>query len=151
MKNAGYEQLTLKLTRIEPITCGGGGPQGDVLAWMGAFFDPARDGEGFHLAVEGDGSTFVMTWYTYLDGKQVWMIGSGVRSGSRLVFENMVITSGANFGSEFDPADVVRETFGTITIDFSDCNNFTAAVDTVLPEFSDIMLDVTKIVAGSCP
>ena len=148
---AGYEQLTLKLTRIEPITCGGGGPQGDVLAWMGAFFDPARDGEGFHLAVEGDGSTFVMTWYTYLDGKQVWMIGSGVRSGSRLVFENMVITSGANFGSEFDPADVVRETFGTITIDFSDCNNFTAAVDTVLPEFSDIMLDVTKIVAGSCP
>ncbi len=148
---AGYEQLTLELTRIVPTTCGGGGAQGDALPWMGAFFDPARDGEGFHLAVEGDGSIFVMTWYTYLDGEQVWLIGTGTRDGDRLVFENMVITSGANFGSEFDPADVIRETFGSITADFSDCNNFTATVDSVLPEFSDIVLDVTKIVAGSCP
>ena len=148
---AGYEQLTLELTRIVPTVCGGGGPTGDAVPWMGAFFDPARDGEGFHLAVEGDGSTFVMTWYTYLDGKQVWLIGSGVRDGSRLVFENIVITSGAKFGSEFDPADVLREVFGTITADFSDCNNFTATVDATLPEFSDIVLDVTKIVPGVCP
>ena len=147
----GFEGLTLELTRIVPITCGGGGPQGVALPWMGAFFDPARNSEGFHLAVEGDGSTYVMTWYTYLDGKQVWMIGSATRDGSRLVFESMVITSGANFGSEFDPADVVREIFGTITIDFSDCNNFTAVVDAALPEFSDIVLDVTKIVPGVCP
>jgi len=148
---AGYEQLTLELTRIVPTTCGGGGPMGDALPWMGAFFDPARDGEGFHLAVEGDGSTFVMTWYTYLDGEQVWLIGSGTRDGSRLVFEQMVITSGAKFGSEFNPADVVREIFGSITVDFSDCNNFKATVDTILPEFSDIVLDVTKIIAGVCP
>jgi hypothetical protein len=147
----GFEMLTLELTRIVPTTCGGGGAQGDALPWMGAFFDPARDGEGFHLAVEGDGSIFVMTWYTYLDGEQVWLIGTGTRDGNRLVFENMVITSGANFGSEFDPADVIRETFGSITADFSDCNNFTATVDSVMPEFSDILLDVTKIVAGSCP
>jgi hypothetical protein len=148
---SGYEQLTLELTRIVPITCGGGGPQGDALPWMGAYFDSARDGEGFHLAVEGDGSVFVMTWYTYLDGKQVWIIGSGIRNGSRLVFTDMLITSGANFGSEFDPADVMREIFGTITADFTDCNSFTATVDSVLPEFSDIVLDVTKIVTGSCP
>ena len=148
---AGYEMLTLTLTHIVPTTCGGGGVKGDALSWMGAFFDPARDGEGFHLAVEGDGSTFVMTWYTYLDGEQVWLIGSGTRDGSRLVFEQMVITSGAKFGSEFNPADVVREIFGSITADFSDCNNFTATVDTILPEFSDIVLDVTKIVPGVCP
>ena len=148
---AGYEQITLTLTRIVPITCGGGGPQGDAVPWMGASFDPARDGEGFHLAVEGTGSTFVMTWYTYLDGKQVWIIGSGVRNGSRIVFAPMIITYGANFGSEFNQEDVVRETFGTVTADFSDCNNFTATVDTVLPEFSDIVLEVTKIVPGVCP
>ena len=118
---------------------------------MGAYFDPARSGEGFILAVEGDGSVFVMTWYTYLNGVQVWMIGVGTRNGDRVVFDEMSITSGANFGSEFDPADVISETFGTITLDFIDCNNFTATVDTVLPEFHDIVLDVTKIVAGFCP
>ena len=117
----------------------------------GTYFDPARDGEGFMLSVEGDGSVFVMTWYTYLDGEQVWLIGVGTRNGNRLVFEEMVITSGAKFGSEFDTADVIRENFGVITVDFADCNNFTAAVDSILPEFHDIVLDVTKIVAGSCP
>jgi hypothetical protein len=92
-----------------------------------------------------------MTWYTYLDGEQVWLIGSGVRNGSRLVFADMVITHGANFGSEFNPADVVREIFGTITADFSDCNNFKATVDSALPQFSDIVLDVTKIIPVACP
>ncbi len=148
----GYEELTLEMTRVVPVTCGGGGAMGSALPWMGAWFDPARDGEGFQLAVEGDdASTFVMTWYTYFNGAQVWMIGTGTRNGNTLVFDNMIITSGAGFGSEFDADDVIRETFGMITVDFSDCNNFTATVDSELPEFSDIELNVEKIVPGTCP
>jgi len=148
---AGFEEITLNLTRIIPTTCGGGGAQGDALAWMGAYFGPARDGEGFQLAVEGDGSIFVLTWYTYLDGEQVWLIGTGTRNGNQLTFDNMVITSGADFGSEFNPADVIREAFGTIILNFSNCNDLTAMVRPVLPEFGDIDLDVTKIVPGICP
>jgi hypothetical protein len=83
--------------------------------------------------------------------KQVWVIGAGAPDGNQIVFEPMIITSGANFGSEFNPADVVRRTFGKITADFSDCNNFIATVDSDLPEFSDIVLDVEKIVPGPCP
>jgi hypothetical protein len=146
----GYENLTLSLTRIVPTTCGGGGVQSDSLPWMGAYFDPNRDGEGFHLGVEV-GEVFVMTWYTYLNGQQVWMIGTGVREGQRVVFSDVVITSGASFGSGFDPADVVKEPFGQITVDFTDCNNFTATVNSQRPEFHNLVLDVTKIVAGSCP
>jgi len=41
--------------------------------------------------------------------------------------------------------------FGQILVDFSDCNNFTATVDSQRPEFHDLVLDVTKIVGGSCP
>lgn len=147
----GYEELTLQLTHVIPTTCGGGGAKGDSLPWMGAFYGPARDGEGFQLAAEGDGSVFVITWYTYLNGKQVWLIGAGSPDGDQIVFPDMIITQGADFGSGFDPADVVRETFGEIIVDFSDCNNFTATVDTVLPDFSDVVLDVTKIVPGDCP
>jgi hypothetical protein len=68
-----------------------------------------------------------------------------------VVFDNMVITSGTGFGSMFDPADVVRETFGEIIVDFTDCNNFTATVNPVLPQFHDLVLDMTKIVPGACP
>jgi hypothetical protein len=147
---SGYEGITLDLTRIVPTTCGGGGLQGDSERWMGAFYDPNRDGEGFHLGVEV-GEIFVMTWYTYLNGQQVWMIGTGTRNGQRVVFSDVVITSGAGFGSQFDPADVVKEPFGEIVVDFSDCNNFTAAIDSQRPEFQDLVLNVTKIVPGTCP
>jgi hypothetical protein len=116
---------------------------------MGAYLDPNRDGEGFHFGVEVNG-VFVMTWYTYLDGQPVWMIGTGMRNDLRVVFENMVITSGADFGSQFDPADVIREPFGEIIVGFTDCNKFTATVNTQLPEFHNLVLDVTKIVPGSC-
>ena len=146
----GYEAIALTLTRIVPTNCGGGGFQGDSLLWTGALYDPDRDGEGFHLGVEA-GEVFVMTWYTYLNGKQVWLIGTGVRDGQQIVFSNVVVTSGADFGSQFDPDDVVRTTFGSIVMDVADCNNFTATVDTVLPEFHDLVLNVTKIVPGACP
>jgi hypothetical protein len=145
----GYEALTLEFTRIVPTICGGGGVQGDDALWMGAFFNAARDGEGFHFGVEA-GSIYVMTWYTYLDGKQVWMIGTGVRDGNRVVFSDVVITYGADFGSDFDPTDVVREPFGEIIVDFSDCNNFTATVNSARPEFRDLVLGMTKIVPGAC-
>jgi len=146
----GYEDTTLELTRIIPATCGGGGAQGESLPWMGAYFDPDRDGEGFHFGVEV-GEIYVMTWYTYLNGQQVWMIGTGAREGQRVVFGNVVITSGTGFGSEFNPADVVRTPFGEIIVDFADCNRFTATIHSELPEFHDLVLDVTKIVPGACP
>ena len=146
----GYEEVTLDLTRIVPTTCGGGGVQGDSAAWMGAFFDPDRDGEGFHFGVEA-GEVFVMTWYTYLNGQQAWMIGTGTRDGQRVVFEDVVITSGAYFGSEFYPADVDKEPFGEIIVDFTDCNSFTATVNSQHREFHNLVLDVTKIVPGTCP
>ena len=85
-----------------------------------------------------------MTWYTYLNGLQVWMIGTGSRDGLRVVFENIVITSGADFGSQFDPTDVVKEHFGNIIVDF-------ATVNSQLPDFHNLVLDVTKIIPGTCP
>ena len=148
----GFEDYTLVLTRIIPVTCGGGGAQGSALPWMGSWFWPSRDGEGFQLSVEGDNAdVFVMTWYTYLDGKQVWMIGTGARNGNQLVFSEMVITSGTGYGPAFNPDDVIRETFGSITFDFTDCNNLIATVDSQLPEFSDITLDEIKILPLDCP
>jgi hypothetical protein len=145
----GYEAVTLEFTRIVPTTCGGGGVEIEEARRMGVYYDVARNGEGFHLGAEAD-SRYVLFWYTYLNGKQVWLIGEQVeREGNRVVFQ-MYITYGADFGSEFDPADVLLETFGEITIEFTDCNNFTATVDTVRPEFHDIELESTKIVPGAC-
>jgi hypothetical protein len=79
------------------------------------------------------------------------MIGTGTPDGQRAVFSDVVITAGTGFGSQFDPAEVVKEPFGEITVDFTDCNSFSATIDSQLAEFQDLVLDVTKIVPGACP
>ena len=78
-------------------------------------------------------------------------IGTGVRNGNLLVFDEMIITSGTGFGTAFNPDDVVRQVWGKITFDFTDCNNLIAIVDAQLPEFSDIGLDQIKLIPGNCP
>jgi hypothetical protein len=95
----------------------------------------------------------VLTWYTYLNGEQVWLIGTGVQSGNTIAFDDLVITSGAEFGPDFDPADVVREPWGSLVLEYSDCNNARATA-TPLPgqtAFEAFEVDVRKLVTGVCP
>ncbi|MEM9314198.1 MAG: hypothetical protein AAGA95_06185 [Pseudomonadota bacterium] len=92
--------------------------------WMsGLWFNPERDGEGFHLVVTDDASA-VVAWFTYNpDGGQAWVIGTANVIDSQLVFESLLITSGARFGSGFLSDEVVRETWGNLRIFFDDCDN----------------------------
>ena len=106
----------------------------------GNWFNPIRDGEGVQVSVEGDGSTFVLSYYTYLAGRQVWMIGAArpaPEGESRTLVFDLVQTDGADFGARFDPARVVRRTWGRVelTLDASDCNHAQLRVVPSLPEF----------------
>ena len=148
----GFEAIDLYLTKLVPGECGSGGVSPLNASFAGNWFDEARSGEGFQIAAEQNGGNLqVLTWYTYLNGEQVWMIGTGERDGNQTVFSDMQITEGADYGKDFDRADVVLTPFGTITFDFSDCNNASVTVRPELSEFEDIDLNVTKIVPGSCP
>ena len=72
-------------------------------------------------------------------------IGVGTLDGNRIDFEDLVITRGTGYGNDFDPSDVVRETWGRITLEFSDCNNAVMAVrplpsQTAFGQFVDIIV-----------
>ena len=96
----------------------------------GSWYDPQRNGEGFVVQVLSDESALV-TWFTYPaegePGRQAWLIGQGAVSGNRIVIDAMQRPAGATFGPDFDPADVVREHWGSLELTFTDCN--TAAAD----------------------
>jgi hypothetical protein len=98
-------------------------------SFSGAWYDPARDGEGFLLAVSGDDNPVAtLTWYTYTNdgsGNQLWIIGSAPVLGETAIFE-MFHTEGTSFGSDFTSADVSKPYWGQIRVDFSDCNNIKA-------------------------
>ncbi|MEM9533346.1 MAG: hypothetical protein AAGA23_20660 [Pseudomonadota bacterium] len=92
--------------------------------WMsGLWFNPDRDGEGFHLLVTDD-SQAVVAWFTFgVDGRQAWLIGTANVVGSELIFDSVLITRGARFGPGFSAQDVVREHWGDLRIFFDDCDH----------------------------
>lgn len=148
-----YPPIILVTTKVTRNNCGGSGPDSALLASQGTLFDPLRDGEGFQLALQGDTGIFVLTWYTYLNGEQVWLIGTGTQLGAQLVFDDLVITSGADFGADFDPNDVERTFWGSIIFQFIDCNNAIAFVTPMNGQeamFDQFEIQVRKLVTGTC-
>lgn len=92
-----------------------------------AWFDPARDGEGFMLEIL-DNNRAVMYWFTYnSEGEQDWYIAEGEIRGNRILFPALIQASGGIFGPDFDPEKVTRTIVGSASFIFSGCD--TGAMD----------------------
>ncbi len=138
--------------KIVPGPCNSGrmaSASGDTTV-IGNWFNPARDGEGIQVALEGDGATYVATYYTYLDGEQAWVIGTGRLDGSTISFDDMTLTGGADFGPAFNPADVTRTPWGQMVVDISDCSTAQVTFNSSLPAFAGFATEMVKIVQGPC-
>ena len=97
----------------------------------GTWWNAARSGEGFILdfGVPGDVLTLFGSFYTYDDeGKQVWLTAESTAINGTVATVNVFITSGAMWGDDFDPADVVRTLWGTGTFSFPGCDAGTVAL-----------------------
>lgn len=139
--------LNLRLQRVEPD------PDIEVTPvarhkYSGSWFNPEREGEGFIVEVldrpgpDGTGSEVVVFWFTYgHDGKQAWMVGTGDLVGREAEVE-FEITHGAAFGGGFDAADVVRERWGSMRLEFLDCNGAHAQY---AGEWGSGQLDLTRL------
>jgi hypothetical protein len=89
----------------------------------GAWFNPQRSGEGLLIEIL-DNDKALVTWYTYnFDRQQVWLIGVGDIVNNKITNIAMTITHGAIFGEDFLAADVIREAWGVVTLEFFDCNS----------------------------
>jgi hypothetical protein len=95
----------------------------------GMYYAVGRDGEGWQLTLgtANGGTTVVATWYTYDHGQQIWLLGVGTYAGLRSPVSLAISqTSGASFGSAFNPADVVQTPWGTATLHWTDCDHLRA-------------------------
>jgi Kelch motif len=101
----------------------------------GAWFVPSRSGEGWMLEELADGRT-VVYWFTYdPQGRQAWTIGIGQRSGNRVQIPDNQITGGARFGTAFDPNQVTLKRWGSLALEFLDCNRLDVTYDGALPGY----------------
>ena len=89
--------------------------------FSGAWFDAEHSGEGYIVEVLQDNHA-VVYWFTYAeDGSQRWLLGLGDVSNNSITVEQLMDTHGGRFGANFNPADVVFENAGSLTLSFLDC------------------------------
>lgn len=90
----------------------------------GTWVVPGEDGHGLFINMTEVNSSpvIVVSWYHYLNGQQIYLIGSAnYQPGAQSVTVPMIITSGSDFGDNFNQADVVRTDWGTLTFRFTTC------------------------------
>jgi hypothetical protein len=122
----GSGQIDLsRLSAIEGLDCND--PEGQMTsgnaALSGAWFNPARDGQGFIVEVV-DEADVLAYWFTYdTDGSQMWMLGLGRLDESSQAEITMQRSSGGNFGDRFDPAAIRLEDWGEVNLQFGECDD----------------------------
>jgi hypothetical protein len=106
------------------------------------------DGQGalINVAEVGGTSVFVVSWYAYLNGQQVWLLGSQpVPSNSTLITVPVQISNGTGFGANFVSGNVNRTNWGSLTFNFSSCNTGTMQYNSNLSEYGSGVLTLTRL------
>lgn len=92
----------------------------------GSYYDPARNGEGVLVEAGRVGARRVLflTWYTYADGLQRWIVGNAdYTSGATELAVPLLVTTGGLFGSAFNPTQVQWTSWGSATVSFPTCTS----------------------------
>lgn len=103
-------------------------------AQSGAYFDPARPGEGYFVEMLGDGRAWV-TFFSYqmaqdsihLDPpadirRPSWYFGTGDVMGNSIVVDKFFVPFGGVFGDAFNPDDITTFDGGDLSLVFSNCD-----------------------------
>ena len=102
------------------------GPYWPGPAVSGSWYDPNRNGEGLIVQYLPNGKALII-WFTYPPtgdaAEQAWLITDlGSVEGSTLKFSTVFQPRGGVFGDAFNPAAINNAVWGTMELEFSNCN-----------------------------
>lgn len=144
----GYEPLIQRPVRLTSVLACPGAKARDKnvqAEFSGSWFDRDHDGEGFIIEVIS-ADTAVVQWFTYDDkGNQFWIQGVGTIDGKTITVKEAFFTRGTAYGSGFDPDDVERVDWGTVTMVFDSCTRGSASYESLLAEFGSGAQDLRRI------
>jgi len=89
----------------------------------GAYFDPARNGEGSFVEILEGGQSALVATFTYQPSGEslAWYVGIGDIVGNSIVVDQMTATEGGVFGADFDASQITNPLVGSTVLSFSDC------------------------------
>ena len=116
----------------------------------GSWYDPARSGEGYILEILEDGRA-ILIWYTYdNDGNHMWLIDSNgvvTQDGNNITldFNNVVVTNGAVFGEDYNPANVVNTSWGQVQMQLTCSGSGTVNYSSTIEGFGEGQYNISKL------
>lgn len=116
--------------RFRLLDSGGAFPMSEAMS--GLYYDPERAGEGISVFVGpgGEGRVIALTWYTYVNGQQLWLVGSAeLPDDSSEVAIELFSTEGAGFGDAFQSAAVNTISWGQLIVRFPECDQLDVQFD----------------------
>lgn len=118
-------------------------------SFSGGWYDPERSGEGLTIEIfPRDGEMMgVATYYTFNpDGSgQNWIVGLGTVVDDTLSIDNMYVASGTSFGADFNPDDVQRTPWGSLTVRFDSCTTGEFEYASTIPAYGSGMHSLTRL------
>jgi ELWxxDGT repeat protein len=128
----GLQALELeRLAGLAGLECKAATPQLPRLSGVtGTWYDPATSGQGLVLHAI-DENRILVSFYGYRDdSSRLWLLDvyEGEAAFGKQLTLNLTRAVGGRFGP-FDPLDIERSTWGTMTIEFRDCETARATLE----------------------
>lgn len=142
-----------RLSSLNELDCGGAraltASGGRALAGLrsrsGAWYVPERSGEGW-LVEDLPGGQSLVYWFTYdPQGRQAWILGLGRREDQRIVIDDLRITRGTRFGTDFNAATVERVPWGRLELNFQNCGSAELRYTSSLPEYGSATRNAQRL------
>ncbi|HUP96734.1 MAG TPA: YncE family protein [Usitatibacter sp.] len=119
--------ITRQMFASPAPTCTAGGSAGAQPNYQDLWWkSPAGSESGWGLNITHQGDILFVTWFTYAaNGRGMWLVGSSVnRTGNATYSGKLYRTFGPPFNaSPWNPAHVVKEEVGTVSLAFGDADN----------------------------
>ncbi|MEZ5456658.1 MAG: hypothetical protein R3F04_11200 [Lysobacteraceae bacterium] len=144
----GFSSGSMPLVRLSAISAATERVTALNDCHSGTWYDPSQDGHGLQTQIIGPpGSQYLVAiWFAYLNGEQVWLLGAGPIEGDRATLA-METTRGGQFPPGFNPADVVHDAWGTLTVRADGDNAIHVAWQSTQPEYGSGALDLVRLSA----
>ncbi|WP_223786616.1 hypothetical protein [Marinicella meishanensis] len=141
-----YNNGSMLMERLTQLAPDDSSATGLRSCHSGSWFSTEQSGHGFLVEVieAGSGLNMLMTWYTYVNGQQYWLLANGPIDGDVATMP-AITGSGTSFPNDFNQDDVVLTDWGTLSFTKVDDNNAVVSWTSTLPGFPDGELAVTRL------
>lgn len=149
-----HSDLFTRAVRLSSIIDCGAFPAPAPSGRSGSFYDPTRNGEGISVQWLTDGRVVVI-WHTFdPDGNQMWFISESSQVDGDTVTASMIYPAVSTaFGPDFDAGEIELEPWGTLTLEYRDCDNLELSYDSIVAGYGSGSHDyqrLTRLAGTEC-